>query len=160
MTLRDLHVVELSDLLDAEQQMLRELPLLAARASSDVLRTLFHDCYRDTQRQIRRLEAVFSSLEERPRTACCDGMRGLIEESRHAAWERGPVLDAALTAAVRRLEHYQIAAYDCAIGLATQIGHQDAAALLLETLGEERQADGRLSELLQCGAEASATSAA
>ena len=40
-TLRDLYVVELSDLLDAESQLLRELPLMAARATSEQLRALF-----------------------------------------------------------------------------------------------------------------------
>jgi ferritin-like metal-binding protein YciE len=151
MTLRDLHVVELSDLLDAEQQMLRELPLMASRATSGELRALFDDHYRDTQRHIRRLEAVFTALDERPRASSGDGMRGIIVEARerHAVWDPGTVLDTALAGLARRLKHYEIAAYECAVSHAAAIGHPDAAALLRETLDEERGTDSQLSELFR-----------
>lgn len=148
-TLRDLYIVELSDLLDAERQMLRELPLMAARATSLELRAVFDDHYRDTHRHIERLQSIFDLIDERARASTCHGVRGLVEEARDrfGSWERGDVLDAALAGAARRFEHYEIAAYASAAAYVLDAGLDAAAALLRETLDEERRADQRIARL-------------
>jgi ferritin-like metal-binding protein YciE len=150
-TLRDLYVVELSDLLDAEEQILRELAVLSARATSPELRALLDEHYRETQRHTARLESLFVRMEERPRPTVCHGVRGLIEEARerHSAWERDDVLDAALIGAAQRLEHYEIAAYGSARTYATALGDHEAATLLQQTLDEEARADRQLMALAE-----------
>jgi ferritin-like metal-binding protein YciE len=149
--LRDLYVGELSDLLDAEEQILRELPVMAARASSPDLRELFDEHYRETRRHIERLESLFQGMDERPRPMVCHGVRGLIEEARerHAAWDRDALLDAALIGAAQRLEHYEIAAYGCARAYAAALGDHDAVLVLEQTRAEEGRTDRRLADLVE-----------
>jgi ferritin-like metal-binding protein YciE len=152
-TLRDLYVAELHDLFDAEQQILQELPGMAARATSAELRRAFEDHYEQTQVHLERLELLFRQLDERPRLQACEGVRGVIQEAhRHAAEsERGEVLDAALIASAQRLEHYEIAAYGCARSYAQTLGDADASHLLQQTLEEEKHADQRLTGIAEQG---------
>src|SRR5688572_3285116 len=93
--LRDLYVAELNDLYDAEQQVLRELPLLAAGATSAELREAFDVHYRQTQQHVARLERLFAHLDERPRAVTCQALRGMIEDARlrNRHLERGEALD-------------------------------------------------------------------
>jgi ferritin-like metal-binding protein YciE len=150
-TLRDLYVAELHDLFDAEQQILQELPGMAARATSAELRRAFEDHYEQTQVHLERLELLFRQLDERPRLDACEGIRGLIQEThrRSADAERGDVLDAALISAAQRLEHYEIAAYGCVRSYARTLGDVAAAHLLQQTLDEEGRADRRLTEIAE-----------
>src|SRR5687768_18598599 len=96
--LRDLYLAELNDLYDAEQQVLCELPLLAAGATSPALREAFDTHYRQTQQHVARLERLFTQLDERPRPVSCRALRGIIEDSRrrNGRLERGDALDASL----------------------------------------------------------------
>jgi len=70
---------------------------------------------------------------------------GLIEEGKETIEEgadKEPLAaDLALIAAAQRVEHYEIAAYGTARGLARQLGEMDCARLLSHTLGEEESAD-------------------
>ena len=148
-TLRDLFIAELSDLLDAEAQVLRELPVMSSRASSPELQALFDEHYRQTQRHIDRLHQLFERLDERPRAMVCQGVRGLVEEARerHATWDPGEVLDAALIGAAQRLEHYEMAGYGCARTYAELLEDREGAQLLQTTLSEESDTDKKLTQL-------------
>src|SRR5712691_9699240 len=110
-TLRDLYIAELQDLYDAEQQLLQELPAMAARATSSELRRAFDHHLEQTQVQIQRLDLIFRQLDTRQ----C---------------ERGDVLDAALIGAAQRIEHYEIAAYGCARTYARTLGDAEGEKLL------------------------------
>ena len=103
----------------------------------------------ETQRHIRRLERLFERMEERPRPTICHGIRGLVEEahSRHATWDRGEVLDAALIGAAQRVEHYEIAGYTTARNLAQQLRHSAIVSLLSKSLAEEENADQLLNQV-------------
>ena len=56
---------------------------------------------------------------------------------------------AALIAAAQTVEHYEIARYGTLVAWATQLGRADCAALLAETLCEEKAADAKLSSLAE-----------
>jgi ferritin-like metal-binding protein YciE len=150
-SLREVFLVELSDLLDAEEQLLRELPLMAARATSTEIRSLLEEHYRATHVHVERLHALFAFLDERRRSAICYGMRGLIQEARerHGSWERGEPLDTAILAAAERIEHYEMAAYGCARLYAVGLGDRDAAQMLAATFDEECDAERRIHSLLE-----------
>jgi ferritin-like metal-binding protein YciE len=47
------------------------------------------------------------------------------------------------------VEHYEIASYGTARTWAEQLGLREAADLLWQTLGEEKQTDARLTELAE-----------
>ena len=78
-------------------------------------------------------------------------MEGLIEEGSEIMEEdfEGALLDAALIGAAQRVEHYEIASYGCLCTWAQQLGFQEAQNMLHETLQEEKQADGKLTELAE-----------
>jgi ferritin-like metal-binding protein YciE len=152
-TVRDLYIAELNDLYEAEQQLLRELPLLSAGATSAELREAFDTHYRETQQHVARLEQLFRQLDERPRPVACRALRGIIEDARlrNSHLDRGEALDAALIAAAQRIEHYEIAAYRCARTYALTLQDADGAEVLQETLREEGGMDERLEKLAAVG---------
>jgi ferritin-like metal-binding protein YciE len=147
--IRELYVAELSELYETEEEILRQLPLMAARACDPALRQVFEDHYRETRGHVDRLDAIFEQLDERRRPTSAPAIRGLVEEARmrQASLDRGELLDLALIDAGRRVEHYEIAAYSSTAGYARRLAYPDAAALLLETLEEERRADHLLETL-------------
>jgi ferritin-like metal-binding protein YciE len=147
--LRELYVAELSELCQAEEEILRQLPLMAAHASDTALRQIFDDHYRETQTHLQRLTTIFEQLDERRAHTSAPAIRGLAEEARlrQASLERGALLDLALIDSGRRVEHYEIAAYTTTIAYAGRLNHREAVDLLLQTLEEERRADQRLETL-------------
>ena len=59
------------------------------------------------------------------------------------------VLDAAIIAAAQAVEHYEITRYGTLIAWAKQLGRDDCAAVLAETLEEEKAADEKLTEVAE-----------
>jgi ferritin-like metal-binding protein YciE len=152
-TTRERYVAALTDLYDVEQQVLRELPLLAAGSTSSDLRDIFDEHYRQTQRHAERLEALFRHLDERPHGDGCLALRAMIEEARirNNRIARGAALDAALIAVARRIEQYEIGGYRSARTYAEQLLDLSGADMLKETLLEEDGMDSRLIALSTAG---------
>jgi ferritin-like metal-binding protein YciE len=148
-SLQDLLVEELKDLYSAENQLVKALPKMARAASSVDLRAGFEEHLEQTRGQAERLERICEQLGVTPRGKKCVAMEGLIEEGKELMQEdmEPAVLDAALIAAAQKVEHYEIAAYGTAREWAEQLGLDDAAELLQETLDEEKATDEKLTEL-------------
>src|SRR6185369_3061417 len=77
--LHDLFLDELADTLSAEKQLTKALPKMAEAAESDELREAIESHLEETKQQVNRLEQVFKSLDETPRTKKCKGMEGILE---------------------------------------------------------------------------------
>ena len=152
-TLHDALVDELRDLYHAEKQLVRALPKMARAAGRDDLRDALENHLAETEHQLTRLEQVFEHLEERPRTKPCHGMAGIIEEGAELLKEDFPeaVMDAQIIAAAQRVEHYEMAAYGTVAAWADQLGQNEVAYLLRETLEEEKHADSLLTSLAESG---------
>jgi ferritin-like metal-binding protein YciE len=152
-TLHDAFIDELRDTYDAERQLTKALPKLAKAATSPQLREAFETHLEETQGQIERLEQVFEQLDEKVKGKHCDGIAGIIEEGKSIMEEDfdDATIDACLIAAGQRAEHYEMAAYGTLVAWARLLGHTDAAALLQETLDEEKAADEKLSALAEGG---------
>jgi ferritin-like metal-binding protein YciE len=157
-TLHDALLDELKDLYNAEKQLTKALPKMAKNATSPPLRAALKSHLKETQKQVRRLERVFSLLDEKAKGKLCDGMQGIIKEGNKMMdeVEAGPVLDACLIAGGQRAEHYEIGAYGTCIAWAKQMGHKEVVKLLVETLNEEKAADKKLSGLAESGINAAA----
>lgn len=142
---------ELRDLFDAEHRILDALPKLADKASRPGLKQAFQDHLRETEKHVERLESIFEHLGVEADRETCDAMVGLIKEGSKVLDADGDrsVLDAALIAAAQRVEHYEIAAYGTARSFARQLGNKYAAELLGQTLGEEKAADAKLTEIAE-----------
>jgi ferritin-like metal-binding protein YciE len=85
-------------------------------------------------------------------------MEGLIEEGSELLKEDAEpdVMDAALIAAAQKVEHYEIATYGTLITWAKQLGLDEAAEILGQTLDEEKETDVKLTELAEAGINAAA----
>src|SRR5579883_3458724 len=147
--LEQLLVEELQDLFDAEKQLVRALPKMAKSATDEELESALREHLEVTRGQVQRIEEIFGSMDMRPRSRPCRGMQGIVAEGQeHLEEERGEtILDAAIAGSARRVEHYEIAAYESARTLAQQLGMRDAAQLLQETLQEEMHADRLLAQI-------------
>ena len=149
--LYDLLLEQLRDLYDGEQQQLTFLNTLANTADTFELNEFLRYHLKETNRQVRRIEEVFTILNEEPGGESCDGIHGLIQEAQKLA-ERclnEEVRDAAIVTAVQHINHYEMAGYGTAIAYAKSLERHDIAELLLDTLREEKQADMGLSDLAE-----------
>jgi len=152
-SLDDLFLDQLQDLYDAEQRLVQALPKMAAAAHQTSLKDAFQQHLRETQNHVNRLEQVFQTLGQTPKSKTCAAMKGLVTEGQEAIDAHGDpeVKDAALIAAAQRVEHYEIAAYGTARTFAKRLGKQGAVRLLEETLGEEKATDQKLTQLAEAG---------
>jgi ferritin-like metal-binding protein YciE len=152
-TLRDLYAAELHDLMNAEKQIVAELPVMASRATSLRLRRAFEDHHAETRVQIERLRLLLEQLNEPPRGVPNGAIAALIEDSRRRLdeTERGETLDAALIGAAQRIEHYEMASYGTARSYAESLGDYDAVRILQQTLDEEGHTDHVLTKLAERG---------
>ena len=150
-SLRQLYVDELRNLYSAEIQMVKALPILAKAASNAELREAYEEHLRQTSDQISRLEEIFKTLEEKPSGRKCLGMGGLVKESAETMeqpYENG-VMDIALIGVAQRIEHFEIAGYGALRMFANLLGENEHVSLIEQTLQEEKQTDGKLTELAE-----------
>lgn len=147
--LHDLFVHELRDLFDAENQLLKSMPLMSKAAKSEELRNAFELHLRQTKEQVRRLEQVFQALGESPEGKHCKGMAGLIEEVKELIEEEADpaVRDAGLIVAAQKVEHYEIAGYGSVCTFAKVLNYDDALRVLKQTIAEEEKTDQLLTDL-------------
>ena len=152
-TLHDLFVKELRDTYDAEKQISKALPKMVKHAHREELRAAFEQHHQETLTQIERLEQAFDLLELKAKGVRCHGMSGIIEEGSEMLGEKGDpaVLDAGLIAAAQKVEHYEIASYGTLVTYARDLGLDQVATLLEQTLAEEKQTDQRLTQLAEAG---------
>ncbi len=88
-------------------------------------------------------------MEQKPVAKKCQAMLGLVKEGLEVItdYEKGYARDAALIAAVQKIEHYEICAYGTMRTMATVLGKVQCAAFLEETKDEEAEADETLTRL-------------
>jgi ferritin-like metal-binding protein YciE len=141
----------LKDLYSAEKQLVKALPKMAKNAQASDLQKAFQEHLRQTERQVERIERIFSDMGGSPRGKKCVGMEGLVEEGNELLKEDAEpeVLDAGLIAAAQKVEHYEIAAYGTARSWAERLGYNQAARLLQETLDEESTANEKLTQIAE-----------
>lgn len=146
-----LMVEQLRDAYSAEKQALRAMPRMAKKATSESLRDALQMHVEQTEQQVERLEQALDTLGTRPSRTVCEGMRGIIEEGQHELedHEKGPLMDTLIVAAQQRVEHYEIAAYGTMAALAKAAGQKEVAALLVQTLQEEKETDEKLTRLAE-----------
>jgi ferritin-like metal-binding protein YciE len=149
--LHELFVDELSDLYSAEKQLTKALPKMLKAAQSEELKSAIESHLTETEGHVDRLEQVFQALGEKIKRKTCAAMEGLVEEASELLQEQKgkSSLDAAITAAAQKVEHYEIASYGTVRAWAEQMGHNDAVELLKATLDEESAADEKLTEIAE-----------
>ena len=140
---RELFLHELGDVLYAEQTLVKTLPKLQEEASDDELAEGFGTHLEETRQHVKNLEQAFAALGEPAKAEKCPGIEGIRKEHDEFVSNESPsaeVLNAFLTGAGARTEHYEIAAYEGLITMAEAMGEDEVARLLNENLAQEQNA--------------------
>ena len=147
--LDDLFELKLQGLYDAEKQLVKALPKMAAKATDQRLRVSIEKHLRETEAQVGRLEQVAQSLSLSLNGPGCKAMEGLIDEGQEMMSMGGTeeVTDAIIIAAAQGVEHYEISQYGTAVHFAKQLGYMPEAELLQASLTEEKNTDEILNQL-------------
>jgi ferritin-like metal-binding protein YciE len=140
---RDLFLHELGDVLYAEQTLVKALPKLQKEASDAELAKGFGAHLEETRQHVENVKKAFEELGETATAEKCPGIEGIKKEHDEFVSKESPspeVLDAFLTGAGARAEHYEIAAYEGLITMAEAMGETKVAKLLTTNLDQEKKA--------------------
>jgi len=150
-TLHDAFYETLKDVYYAEKQSVKALKKSAKAAEHPELRQAFETHAEESAQQVERLTQVFEIIGKPARAKTCEAMQGIVSEMEEdlEEFEGSPAADAVLAACAQAVEHYEIARYGTLKTWASQLGHEDAAALLDETLQEEKKTDALLSKIAE-----------
>jgi ferritin-like metal-binding protein YciE len=141
----------LKDMYYAEKKILATLPKMAKAAQAQELKDAFEEHRAQTEGHVERLEQVFEMIDKKPQGKTCDAIVGITDEGAEIMkeYKGSPALDAGLLAAAQAVEHYEISRYGTMKTWATELGLDDAAKLLGETLDEEKETDEKLTEIAE-----------
>jgi len=160
-TLADLYLDQLQDMHSCERQIIKALPKLSKSIESPKLLEAATHHLGETKEQLERLTQILDNLGKTPGRKVCEATVGLLAEATELAESavEPAVRDAALIAAMQKLEHYEIASYGCLRSFATLLGRSADAKLIQKSLSEESKADATLCALATSGINAGAMGA-
>jgi ferritin-like metal-binding protein YciE len=147
----DLFVHTLRDIYYAENQILKSLPDMIEKAANPKLKQGFQNHLNETKNHVKRLEQVFQLEGQSVKSVDCPAIDGILEEADDVIGDvdNQDVLDAAMIAAAQAVEHYEITRYGALIAWAKQLGRNDCAKILEQTLQEEKATDKKLTEMAE-----------
>ena len=149
--LRGLFLHGLKDMYYAEKQSKKTIADMAKKATNSELKSQLEAHASSSAAHIERLDKVFKSIGEKAEGVTCEAMDGILKESKHLMGEvsDAETRDAAIVFSAQAIDHYEITRYGSLATFAERLGYDDASELLGETLGEEEEADKRLSVLAE-----------
>ena len=147
----DLFIHTLRDIYYAENQIVKSLPEMIEKATSPELKQGFQTHLQETKEHVRRLDQVFQMVGQQAKGVDCPAIDGILEEAEDVVGEVDDqdVMDAAMIAAAQAVEHYEISRYGALVSWAKQLGRNDCASLLEQTLQEEKATDKKLTTLAE-----------
>lgn len=150
-TMDDLFVHQLKDIYYAEKRILKSLPKMIDKATAPELKSGFQRHLAETETHVTRLERVFQMHGVEPEAVTCPAIDGIIAEADEVAGEVADkdVLDAALVAAAQAVEHYEMTRYGTLVAWARELGRNDCAEVLRQTLEEEKATDAKLTQMAE-----------
>ncbi len=151
--LDELFADELKNIYYMENQIVDNLPAMIEAATAPDLKQALSTHLKETKNQVTRLEQVFEKCDLPLESGACSTIDALIDEA-----SAGPsdikdkkVLDAAIIASAQQIEHHEISVYGSIMAWAKELGQDECASILAETLEEERGADRKLTQLAEGG---------
>ena len=151
-SLEEFFMDSLKDIYWAEKNLVKALPKMAKKATTEELKTAIEEHRLQTEEHITRLEQVFEIFGEKATAKKCEAMEGLLKEGESIMEETEDgtlTRDVGIIAAAQKVEHYEIASYGTLAVLARTMGYDDAAELLEQTLEEEKQTDLNLTDIAE-----------
>jgi len=152
--LREFFIDQLQDIYWAEQKLVKTLPKLSDASTSDGLRGAFDSHLTETKNHVSRLERIFEMMGEDAKAKECPALKGIAEEGEDIIDETDDNTaqrDVGLIFAGQKAEHYEIATYGALRQLAMDMGQDEIADVLDQTLSEEKAADRKLTQLAEGG---------
>jgi ferritin-like metal-binding protein YciE len=150
-TLQDAFYEALKDVYFAERTSVRALKKAAKAAMQPELKQALEKHGEESAEQVERLQQVFEIFGKAARGKTCEAIQGLMAEMEdHLEEFKGSdAADAVLIGSAQAMEHYEIARYGMLKSWATQLGLNDAAELLDQTLQEEKKTDELLTQIAE-----------
>jgi len=148
-TPRDLFIHDLSDMLSAENIIRGMLGEVIKETKVADHKKAFQEHLKETEGQIKNLQAVFKTIGEQAEPIVCHGAEGLKKEHDSLKEEKptGHVLEMGLLGGASKTEHYEIASYTDLVQMAKDLGEPEAAKLLKENLDQEKAMSKQLETL-------------
>src|ERR1700722_13254362 len=150
----DLFVCLLSDIYEVENQLVKDVPFLIRRASSQELKKSLETHLTETKEQVKRLDKIFRLIKKTPKhVEWASDVRNLFADVETFLQENqpSPLLDAAIIAIAQRIEHFEIATYGTLKEYADVLDYEEVKDILNETIKEEGHADKVLTKLAEGG---------
>lgn len=150
--LEKLFTDSLKDIYWAEKHLTKVLPKMKKKATSDELKQAIEEHLAQTEEHVSRLEQVFNLCGKKPQAKKCEAMEGLTKEGDSVVEETQDgteTRDAGIIMAAQKVEHYEIATYGTLVVFAKTLGMHDVAAILVETLKEEKDTDEKLTGIAE-----------
>ena len=150
-TLEDAFYETLKDVYYAEKASVKALKKSAKAAQAPALKDAFTAHAEESANQVERLTQVFEIIGKPARAKTCEAMVGLTSEMEEDLEDFGgtEASDDVLIGCAQAIEHYEIARYGTLKTWARQLGYEDAAKLLEQTLEEEKKTDALLSQIAE-----------
>ncbi|MBN8864037.1 MAG: DUF892 family protein [Sphingobacteriales bacterium] len=145
-------ISQLQDMYGAENKLLDTLNEIAGYCTSEELEDAVMDHRKQTERQVKRIEKIFSMVGREATEKKCAVMEALVAEAKEIIEmtpEDSATRDAAIIIALQKTAHYEIATYGGLLELALTMELGQAAALLDKTLKEEEEADRELTYIAE-----------
>jgi len=141
----------LQDIYYAEKHLVKALSKMAKESADPELEKAFSEHKDQTETHVERLDQAFEMIDKKPKTKKCDAILGIIAEGEEVieSTESDEIKDAGLIGAAQAAEHYEIARYGTLCAWAKQLGNQELAELLEQTLDEEKEADSLLTRIAE-----------
>ncbi|ADY51733.1 protein of unknown function DUF892 [Pseudopedobacter saltans DSM 12145] len=149
--LLELFAQSLRELYWAENHLVKTLPKMAL-ASSSRLAGAIEEHLEETKMQVSRLEEIFHITNQKMLAQKCEAMECLTKEGEILIESTDPgtaTRDVAVIMASQKVEHHEIACYGTLAQLAKTLGLEETAALLEQSLEEEKAADVKLTEIAE-----------
>ena len=151
--LNEIYVDELKDLWSANDQMLKVLKKITAKASDDSLKEMLTSSHEGITKHTAVLKELIASQDEKVSKEHCKGMEGLAAEAtKHILEEgpkKGPLLDVLIIAQYQRMTHYGIAGFGTAAAYAKALGQKDDNKKLREATKEIYGGDEYMTKLAE-----------
>ena len=148
-SLRKLYIDQLQQLHSAETQITEALPKMIQSATEPQLKNALQTHLQETKGHVARIEQILNQATGSVESKKSKGMAALITEGEDVIKDAADnsVRDAGIIAAAQKVEHYEMAAYGTVRTFAEILGHDAQAALLDQTLEEEKHADSVLTQI-------------
>jgi len=151
--LKDIYVDEMKDLWSANDQMLKVLKKITAKASDPKLKEMLATSHEGITKHTGVLKELIAGQDEKVSKEHCKGMEGLVAEAtKHVLEEgpkKGPLLDVLIIAQYQRMTHYGIAGFGTAAAYAEALGLKDDAEKLNDATKEIYGGDEYMTRLAE-----------